>query len=151
MITFEKSIGGVIFRKDEEDIKFLLLHYQSGHWDFPKGHIEEGESDIDTLEREVREETGISNLKIIPGFKKKIRYFYRAKGEEAERLKKQKKSANIMKQVIYYIAETKTEEVKISFEHTGFEWLRFEEALGRVTYKNSKDVLKEADRYLTNN
>ncbi len=151
MISFEKSVGAVIFRKSGEEIIYLLLHYQSGHWDFPKGHVEEREKDEDTLRREVKEETGIEEAKILPGFKKQIRYFYRAKGDEAERLKKQKKSANIMKRVVYHIAETKQEEVKLSFEHIGCVWLSYEKALERITYKNSKDVLKEANRYLTNN
>jgi bis(5'-nucleosidyl)-tetraphosphatase len=151
MITFEKSVGAVIYRKEDKVKKYLLLHYEAGHWDFPRGHVEEGESEIETLEREVKEETGIDDLKIIPGFKKRIRYFYRAKGEEAERLKKQKKSINIMKQVIYHLAETKTKGVKISFEHTGYEWLDYESSLKKITYKNSKDVLAEADEFLTKN
>jgi len=151
MISFEKSVGAVIFRREDDIIKYLLLHYQSGHWDFPKGHIEEGESDTETLKREVAEETAITDLEILPGFKKQIRYFYQAKGEELEERKRDKRPMRIMKRVAYYTAETKTEKVKISFEHTGFEWLDYNKALERITYKNSKEVLKEAKNYLTNN
>lgn len=150
-VAFEKSVGAVIFRKEGENILYLLLHYQSGHWDFPKGHIEEEEDDIETLKREASEETGISDLTVVPGFKKKIRYFYKAGKEEAERRKKESLALNVIKNVVYYIAEAKTDAVKISFEHTGYEWLPYEEALKKITYKNSKDVLKEANEFLVNN
>lgn len=149
--AFEKSVGAVIFYEKDSIKKYLLLHYQSGHWDFPKGHIEEGESDIATLKREVKEETGIAGLNVIPGFKKKIRYFYKAGKDESERRKKERLALNVVKNVVYYIAEAKTDAVKISFEHTGYEWLSYEEALKRITYKNSKEVLEEANEFLLNN
>ncbi|MDZ4384915.1 MAG: NUDIX domain-containing protein, partial [Candidatus Moranbacteria bacterium] len=64
-ISFEKSVGAVVFRKKETGGKeFLLLHYPSGHWDFPKGHIESGETEEGTLRREVEEETGLKDLKL---------------------------------------------------------------------------------------
>ncbi len=148
MISNEKSVGAVIFRKDGEDTKYLLLHYQFGHWDFPKGHPEKGEDDIQALKREVREETGIEDINIIPGFKKQIRYFYRAGKEESEKRIEEGIGTNVIKKVINYIAETKTSEVKISFEHIGHEWLNYENALKRITFKNSKDVLEEANNYL---
>ncbi len=149
--AFEKSVGAVIFFREKDSVKYLLLHYQSGHWDFPKGHVEEGEDETDTLKRESKEETGITELNIIPGFKKKIRYFYKAGKEEAARREKEGLALNVVKNVIYYIAEAKTEAVKISFEHTGYQWLSYKEALKRITYKNSKDVLKEANEFLLNN
>ncbi len=149
--SFEKSVGAVIFYGKGDIKKYLLLHYQSGHWDFPKGHAEEGENEADTLKREAKEETGIAELNIIPGFKKKIRYFYKAGKDEAERRKKEGLALNVVKNVIYYTAEAKTDAVKISFEHTGYEWLNYENALKKITYKNSKGVLKEANNFLTNN
>ena len=149
--SFEKSVGGVVYR-EENDIKlFLLLHYESGHWDFPKGHVEEGESDIETLKREVSEETGINDLAVLPNFKKQIKYFYKAKGGELEERKKEGRPQNVIKRVTYYLAETTDQNVKISFEHTGFEWLPFNEALKKITYKNSKDVIGEANDFLTHN
>lgn len=157
MIAFEKSVGAVVFRNDGGKIKYLLLHYRpsgrtsdknSGHWDFPKGHIEKGETEDETLRREMKEETGIADLKIIPNFKIAIRYFYRAKGNEREERKKSGKAINVWKKVIFYAAETKTEEIKISHEHIGFEWLDFDAALEKVTYKNAKNILKKADEFL---
>ncbi|HCP08476.1 MAG TPA: diadenosine tetraphosphate hydrolase [Candidatus Moranbacteria bacterium] len=148
-MAFEKSVGAVIFRRSENKIFYLLLHYPGGHWDFPKGHVESGESDEETLRREVEEETEIRNVEILPSFKMQIRYFYRAKEEEKEKRKKAGKFVNISKKVVYYLAETDGgDEIKISFEHTGYAWLEFEKALEKITYDNSKNVIKKADVFL---
>ena len=73
-----KSCGGIVFRK-KGDVKYLLIKHKEeggGHWDFPKGHIESGESEEVTALRELKEETGIDHAKIIPGFKGEITYYF---------------------------------------------------------------------------
>src|SRR3989338_5524794 len=112
----EKSCGAVLFRKAKGSILYLLLHYEAGHWDFPKGKQEKGEKEEETAAREIKEETGIKEIKFIEGFNHQIKYSYRCKG------------ALVSKEVSLYIAETKTEEVKISSEHTGFKWLDYKNA-----------------------
>ena len=134
----ESSAGAVIFRKNKET-KYLLLHYEAGHWDFPKGNIEANEKDEDTIKREVKEETGIKDIKIIKDFKEKLHYFYKLKGKL------------ISKEVVFYLAETKTAKIKLSFEHVGYKWLPFKEALEKLTFKNAKDILKKADEFLKRN
>jgi hypothetical protein len=52
------------------------------------------------------------------------------------------------KTVIFYLAKTKTEKVKLSFEHIGFEWLPYTEAIEKLTYKNAKEILEKANKYL---
>ena len=148
VISFEKSVGAVVFRQSDGVNMFLLLHYRSGHWDFPKGHQEKGETEHETLIREVAEEAGINDLKIIPGFKTQTRFFYRAGEEERERRKKEGRFSSVAKKVVYYLTETKTRQIEISFEHTGFEWLGYGDALARITYDNSKNVLKKANKFL---
>lgn len=148
MISFEKSVGAVVYRRSDGAIMYLLLHYRSGHWDFPKGHMQGKETEHETLIREVSEEAGLNDLKILPDFKTQIRFFYRAKEKERERRKKEGRYANVSKKVVYYLAETKTKFIKISFEHIGFEWLGYNDALARITYKNGKEVLKKADKHL---
>jgi len=143
----ETSAGAVIFRKQDDKIYYLLLHYEAGgHWGFPKGHIEKGESEKETVRREVKEETGLEDIKIIKGFKEYIKYIFRdiyGLNEEEK-----KKAPWVFKIVIYYLAETKTKEVKISFEHIEYKWLPYEEALKQITFKNTKEILTKADRFL---
>ncbi len=133
-MPMEFSSGAVVFRGKKP--LYLLLLYEKGHWDFPKGHIEKGESAQQAAIRETREETGISDLKFVDGFKEKIGYFFRQDNKL------------IHKEVTYFLAETKTSKVVLSFEHKGYEWLPIEEALKRTTFKSSREVLKKADGFL---
>jgi 8-oxo-dGTP pyrophosphatase MutT (NUDIX family) len=139
-MPIEKSAGAVMFRKENGKIYYLLLHYEAGHWGFPKGHIEKGETIEETARREIEEETGIREINFITGFREWIKYFYKSK------------KGNVMKIVTYLLAETKQKEVKISWEHIGFKWLKwlpYEEALKQLTFKNSKEILKKAHYFLT--
>jgi 8-oxo-dGTP pyrophosphatase MutT (NUDIX family) len=132
----EKSSGAVVFREEGGRRLYLLLHYEAKHWDFTKGHVEKGENDEQTARRECEEETGIRELTIIPGFREMIEYFYKNK----EKI--------MHKQVVFLLARTRKKEVTLSFEHIGFEWLPYEEALGRLTYDNAKNVLRKAESFL---
>lgn len=133
----EKSAGAVIFREEKDTLVYLLLHYDVGHWDFPKGQIEKGEKPEETARREVFEETGIKDIEFVPGFKETIKYFYK------------REKQNIFKIVVFFLAETKAEKVKISWEHKGFKWLPHKEALEQLTFNNAKDVLKKANGFLS--
>ncbi|MCW4046355.1 MAG: NUDIX domain-containing protein [Candidatus Bathyarchaeota archaeon] len=132
----EKSCGAVVFIKKDAGITFLLLHYEAGHWDFVKGNMEPGESERDTVLRELQEETGIIDAEFIEGFREKVEYFYRRQG------------ATIHKQVIFYLIETRMEEIKISYEHVGYTWVNYEQAMEKLTFKNAKDVLQKAHEFL---
>jgi len=149
----EKSAGAVVFREEDSEIYYLLLHYGKaspagggGHWDFSKGHPEEDEEEEETVKREVEEETGIKDIKIIDGFKEYIKYFFRKTYDL--RKEEKKKAPWVFKTVIFYLAETKTREVKISFEHVGYKWLPYEQALEQLTYKKAKEILKKANNFL---
>jgi 8-oxo-dGTP pyrophosphatase MutT (NUDIX family) len=131
----ERSAGAVVFRETEKGRLYLLLQ-NAGRWDFPKGGVEKGENELQTVMREVGEETGISDIEIVPGFRKVIGYFYRREGK------------NIHKQVVYVLAKTREEAVKISFEHQAFGWFKYREALERASYDNSKLTLAEAEKFV---
>jgi len=148
----EKSAGAIIYRKDNGVNHYLLLHYapaekgKKGQWGFAKGHIEQGETEIETAKREIAEETGIKDLKIIPEFKELEKYFFRRNyGLEGEA---RKKAPWIFKSVIFFLAETKTKDIKISDEHIGFMWLPIEEAIKKTTFKNSKKLLEKANEFI---
>jgi len=142
-MPIEKSAGAVIFRKEKGKIYYLLLNYPSttrgakkDYWDLPKGHVEKGEKELDTVKREVEEETGLKDLKFVEDFKEWIKYFFRHEGK------------TIFKIVTFYSAETENEEIKISGEHIGYEWLPYEEAIKQLTFKNAKEILRKANDYL---
>ncbi|MDO8558970.1 MAG: bis(5'-nucleosyl)-tetraphosphatase [bacterium] len=137
-MPIEKSAGAVIFRKEGKKTKFfyLLLHYEARHWDLAKGHIEKGEKPKEAAIREVKEETGIEDIEFIPEFKETIKYFYKRDGK------------SFLKTVVFFLAQTKTKKVKISYEHQGFKWLPYEEALEQITFDNAKKILKKANDFL---
>jgi 8-oxo-dGTP pyrophosphatase MutT (NUDIX family) len=132
----EKSCGILVLREEGGIRKYLLLHYPSGHWDFPKGHVENGENEYETASRELTEETGISDLQFFENFREPISYIY----------KKNRKPSN--KQVVFFLGKTSTKDIKISFEHKGSLWLPYEEALKKVTFENARKVLTLAEKFL---
>ncbi len=137
MLT-EKSCGAVVFKKDSE-INYLLLQYEAGHWDFVKGNVEKGETEQETAVRELREETGISNARYMDGFRERISYYYKRQG------------ATVFKEVVFFLMESGTKEVKLSFEHVNFAWLTYNGAMEKLTFKNARDVLRKAQDFLTKN
>lgn len=130
----ELSAGAVIFRTNNSEPEFLLLHYELGHWEFAKGHIEKDEDERETVRREVAEETGITEITFVEGFRESIKYYFRWRGK------------GIFKIVVFYLVRTPTKEVKLSNEHIGYEWLSYDGAMKRLNYKNSKHVLEKANR-----
>jgi 8-oxo-dGTP pyrophosphatase MutT (NUDIX family) len=135
----ERSAGAVVFRTTEKGSRLYILLLNAGRWDFPKGNMEEGETELQTVIREVGEETGLKGITMVPGFRKVIAYFYKREGK------------NIHKQVVYLLAEADDDKVKISFEHQGFGWFPHSEAVARASYDNTKMLLTEADRFLSGN
>lgn len=122
----------MVFRRDSGSLKFLLLKYPAGHWDLPKGNIEQGEAPLETMLREVKEETGLVDLLVVPGFRRKIEYFYWRDG------------AKVHKTVIFFLAETFVDKVTISFEHKDYGWFGLREATERATYPNAKKLIRDA-------
>jgi 8-oxo-dGTP pyrophosphatase MutT (NUDIX family) len=135
LLFTEKSCGAVVFLESNE-VKYLLLRYGAGHWDFVKGNVEPNESEKDTVIRELQEETAIVDARFIDGFREKIEYFYRRQG------------STIHKQVIFFLIKTHTEQVKLSFEHVGYTWLNYQNAMKRLTFRNAQDVLRKAHDFL---
>lgn len=138
----EKSVGGIIFRKEKGKTLYLLLLYKrmndgmQTYWDFPKGHVEEGESEEATLRREVKEETSIDEIRIIGGFRETMKYFFRRGGK------------TVSKEVVFYLCETEQKEAKISHEHEAIEWLEYSKAMEKLGFENAKKLLEKAHRLL---
>ena len=132
----EYSAGAIIYRKETGRIFYLLLHYEEGHWGSAKGHIENKETLEETARREIQEETGLTDIQIIPGFKEENRYFFFSNGQR------------IFKTVTFFLAETFTNKIKLSTEHIGFDWLPYQEAIEKITFKDEKKVLQRASEFI---
>jgi 8-oxo-dGTP pyrophosphatase MutT (NUDIX family) len=134
----EKSCGIILFHSDE----FLVIQHPTesndvkGHWDFPKGHVEDNETELETATRELQEETGIDNFKLIDNFRHKIIYNIHKNNEV------------IPKEVIFFLGESSTKSIKLSSEHQNYSWLNFDLAHDRLTYANAKEVLAKAKTFL---
>jgi 8-oxo-dGTP pyrophosphatase MutT (NUDIX family) len=131
----ERSCGAVVFRRSQET-EYLLLHYEAGHWDYVKGQVEPKESEKDTVIRELEEETGITDVRFVEGFREEISYFYRRGGR------------TVKKEVVFFLVETRSRDVRLSYEHVGHEWLNYEKAMAKLTFDNAKRVLTKAHRLL---
>jgi len=127
----ERSAGAILYRESLAGTLYLLLNYPSGHWDFVKGNIEKGEMLKETVIREIEEETGITDVNFIEGFEDRVEYHYQRDGQL------------VHKEVVFFLAETRTDNVKLSHEHHGFIWLDFNSALKKLTYKTAQNMLKK--------
>jgi len=132
----ERSCGAVVVRRDT-DLQYLILQYGAGHWDLVKGHGMRGESEEETVLRELEEETGITRATFVPGFREEVHYFF------------QRRAHTVYKEVVYYLIETPEEEVTLSDEHIAYQWLPHDRALQAITFANSRRVVAGAHEHLT--
>lgn len=128
----ERSAGVLIYRLTSQGPRILVLHYDAGHWDFPKGKLEAGETDIQAALREVAEETAITQVNIQPNWKETLQYVYTREGE------------HISKTVVFFLGLTPQDQVRLSDEHTAFAWLSPEKAIEQVTFDTAKKILRLA-------
>ncbi|MCK5585734.1 NUDIX domain-containing protein [Candidatus Bipolaricaulota bacterium] len=133
----ERAAGFVLFRMIHQQRQYLLLrHRNDGHWALPKGRLEPGEEELAAAVREIFEETSIDQLRPIPGFRETSSYHFQRSGQR------------IAKTVVYFLAETPQAGVSLSSEHIDFRWLRFEDAVGALSYDEGRRILSDADRLL---
>jgi bis(5'-nucleosidyl)-tetraphosphatase len=132
----EWSAGVILYRRGVRERQYLLLQYLEGHWGFPKGRIEQEEDLKEAACRELREETQISSTRLVPGFQGLIKYDLERSGRP------------VQKRVIYFLGETEQEDACLSPEHAAFAWLGYQEALKRLTYENSRRLLRQAEQFL---
>jgi 8-oxo-dGTP pyrophosphatase MutT (NUDIX family) len=133
MTEREFSSGGVIIKRHGGELRILLIKDGYGHWTWPKGNIEKGESPPEAAIREIGEEVGLKKIRLIDKVSD-IKYFYRLKG----RLR--------FKTVYLYLFEARGEEALkvLKSEIEEAQWLSPEAALEKVEYRGSKEVLKKA-------
>lgn len=135
-MNFEESCGAVIYRISGEVLEFLAVKSKTnGHWGFPKGHVEKGETEKETAKREVIEETGL-RITILDEFRTEVQY---------------KLTDNILKKVIYFIGITSDHSVSIQQEEIEeFRWQNFTDMFDLLTFETDKNVLMKVRNFLNN-
>jgi bis(5'-nucleosidyl)-tetraphosphatase len=130
-----KSCGIVPVLKQNNNIKFLLIHHQVGHWSFPKGRMEKDETEIETAKRELIEETSIKDFEILNDLYFTEKYSFKEGDKKYD------------KQVKYFVALIKNPKVKIlEAELQDYKWLNFNNALKLITFQGAKTILKKVNR-----
>jgi 8-oxo-dGTP pyrophosphatase MutT (NUDIX family) len=130
------SAGCILFRDTRDRREYLLLKSRPGDWEFPKGGVEGDEELQQTAIREVQEEAGIEDFRIIDGFRDDYDYVFEADGKR------------IHKTVHLFIAKSDEASAEISSEHTDMQWRDYEQALNTITQDGPREVLEDAHEYL---
>lgn len=133
----EKSCGAVIYRIEGGKLSFLIVKNKKGrNWGFPKGHVELGETEVETAVREVREETGL-NVTVCPGFRSVSQY---ALWNHAT------------KQVVFFLAESKTTDLVLQEEEIErAKWVPYPAMMSFFRFENDRRILHSAVAWLRKN
>ncbi|MDS0292907.1 bis(5'-nucleosyl)-tetraphosphatase [Halogeometricum luteum] len=130
------SAGAILFRDTRGRREYLLLKSRPGDWEFPKGGVEGKEELQQTAIREVKEEAGIEEFRLVDGFREDYDYVFEANGK------------TIHKTVHLFIARSFEASAELSTEHRDLQWRDYEQALNTITQDGPRDILKKAHKYL---
>ena len=132
-MKYEKSCGALCFAPGPGPSRVLMVkHLAGGHWAFPKGHVEAGETETQTAVREVWEETGIA-ITLLPGFRETNRYSPRR---------------GVSKQVVYFLAHANGDTTHPQpDEILEARFVPLAEALALLTYAADRHLLQKAERF----
>ncbi|MBR5805631.1 MAG: NUDIX domain-containing protein [Oscillospiraceae bacterium] len=134
----EKSCGAVVFRTIEDKTEILLIrHVNGGHWAFPKGHVEKGETEEQTALREILEETGLAVV-LDNRYRQVVSY---------------SPKKDVIKDVVYFVAyaAADSETVRQESEISRIRWVDASDAVGYVSFDNDKKVMMGAIEHYMNN
>lgn len=133
-MIYEKSCGAIVFRKHHGNTEILLVrHIKSGYWSFPKGHMEEGETEEETARREIKEETGLDVL-LDTGFRETVTF---------------SPKRNTKKTVVYFVGmATSHELIPQKEEISELKWQEIGQAASALTYENDKMIVNKAKAFI---
>ncbi len=126
------AAGCIVYRHTPEGLRFLLISDAYGHWTFPKGHLEHGESSATAACREVAEETGVVG--------------HRGAHIDTIVYSVTKKGQTFTKQVDWYLLETTSDRVVLQTEEgiSAFQWETTDEVAALLGYPQLRDTFAKA-------
>ncbi|MDE6835197.1 MAG: NUDIX domain-containing protein [Ruminococcus sp.] len=135
-MLYEKSCGAIVYRKFHGNTEILLIkHINSGHWSFPKGHVETGETEIETAKREIKEETAIDVI-IDPTFRETVTY---------------SPKKDTVKVVVYFLAKAKNVNfIPQEEEIAEIRWVDISYAGNILSYENDRTIVTRAKNAIKN-
>ena len=134
-MQLEKSCGGVVFTRENGEVRYVIIRHRTGHCGFPKGHMEPGETEVQTALREIREEVGLQ-CTLMEGFRQQDQYPL-------------PKKPGTMKQVIYFLAEFADQAICIQPEEISAVYLLpYEKAMKKLPFPEARRILTAADAFL---
>jgi 8-oxo-dGTP pyrophosphatase MutT (NUDIX family) len=135
----EFSCGAVVYKIQNNSPIFLLVNSrQNKKWGFPKGHIENGENEIETAKREIYEETGIEDVKFIKNFRQEDVYVVNGSISHT-------RDNMVEKHSIYFLALTLAD--PLDFDKNEIEelrWADIKQALELLSFTNQKKIINLA-------
>lgn len=134
----EVSFGIVPVLRQAQPYQFLLIQHHAGHWGFPKGHAEPGESAVETAQRELEEETGIRDYQLL------------AETSFSEHYSFTRNQRAIEKTVVYFLALVNSQTVQPQADEIrAYQWATFEQALSLISFPAGQQVLRQAQQHLS--
>ena len=126
----EKSCGAIVYRRFHGNVEILLIkHVNSGHWSFPKGHVEGDETELETARREIKEETGLDVI-LDQTFRETVSY---------------SPKRDTQKVVVYFLALARNYDyVPQEEEIAEIRWVDIARATHMLTYENDKTIVNKA-------
>ena len=126
----EKSCGSIVYRKFHGNTEILLIkHVNSGHWSFPKGHVEGNETELETARREIKEETGLEVI-LDSSFRETVSY---------------SPKKDTQKVVVYFLAKARSFDFTPQIEEIAdIKWVDIGYAYNILTYENDKVIVNKA-------
>ena len=132
-----RNAGCIVFRRLNGIVEYLVIFKKDlKFWEFPKGRVDAGESDLNAMKRELLEETGIKDFKLFPAFRHS--FFITP-------------APNVTREVINYLIEVSPETKVNLSEHSEFKWVSFEDAKKSFSFDNLKELIDKGKAFIEKN